>query len=457
MPYYSEGKINDYMLARFQPEGGAVVETPFIKSMIELSGYRSEGAKTFPHAVMVPDHIADPYAYFFTSERDRKFDNALKARGLAAWVLPADTGHNFFSRKREFLGTPFTGYVRRNSSGATSGGENLILQPSAGFTDLYWISEPVPDYSAVAQQLYARAAPRSEVFDLANFVGELREGLPSIVPSLLKGKANVLKNAGSDYLNVQFGWIPFLNDLQNAALALQSATTALLRPSGIVRRERSRRPTVTSSEANGTYAQMKTFDASLPSWVAQQIDGVPPIPQSDGSVTYPAGFSNVILNGSSYWSSVTKVERWFEGEFVQLPHIGFNPDDYLSRLNELMNPRITPEVLWNLAPWSWLVDWHLRIGDSIAANLLAVDDRVHSVFAYAMQRTQRTVFVSAQIDSAQARYSYVGPREWGGVLRTTVKQRVRANPYGFTAGGADALNESQLAILAALGLTKVGR
>jgi hypothetical protein len=454
MPYYTEGKVNEYIMTRYF-SGTGVSETPYIKSMVEMLGYRSKGPK-LPYSDLVPDHIADPYAYFLNSARDQKFDSALKARGLAAWILPVDVGHNFALRRKEVIGKPFTGFWKRN--GFTVGFEDGICVPSTSYAGLNFgfQSGNYPDYKNVAQQLYVSAAPSSEVFDLANFVGELREGLPGIVPSLLKGKVNAFKASGSDYLNVEFGWKPFLNDLINAGLALKTATETLMRPSSIVRRTRGRKPTLTSSEVSGTTSRMRSQSVGLPSWAAAQVNfqGSAPV---NGNVSYPFYSDGVNLIGESYYGSSLKVERWFEGEFVQLPKIGFDPENYFSRLNELINLELTPETLWNLAPWSWLVDWHLRIGDSIAANLLAVDDRVHSVYAYAMQRTTEAYFTAGRIDSAQSGYTYIGDRDYGTVWRTTVKQRVRANPYGFTAGGADALNESQTAILAALGLTKVGR
>lgn len=458
MPYYKEGKVDNWSVSRYYDGTGTVQTTPFLHSVTEMQGYRSRGPR-LPYFDLVPDHLADPYAYFLNQSRDRKFDSALKARGLASWILPVDTGHNFFLRKTEWIGKPLEAYIRRN--GVTTGISGGVLQTLGFLEQGTWNGQtwptPPTDYSNVAQQMYASAAPTSEVFDLANFVGELREGLPSIVPSLLRGKINGFRAAGSDYLNVQFGWIPFLTDLQNAGLALKTATEALARPSNITRRSRRRKPILTSTEASTTTAQLRTFFTSGPSWMAQQIDH-PVGSTGSGVVNYPMYSIGNSMRGDHYWSRSTNVERWFDSEFVQLPKIGFDPDDYFSRLDQLLNLKLTPETLWNLAPWSWLVDWHFRIGDSIAANLLAADDRVNSVYAYAMQKTTESIFTAHRIDSVSGTGAvYIGPREWGGVHRTTVKQRVRANPYGFTAGGADGLNESQIAILAALGLTKAGR
>ncbi|DAD51610.1 maturation protein [ssRNA phage Gerhypos.4_44] len=446
MPYYKEGKVNEWLMSRWINGTTQTIQSPFIKSMVEMTSYRSSGPK-MPYSEFVPDHLADPYAYFLNTNRDRKFDQALKARGLESWILPEDSGHSLYLRKREFIGTPYSGFLTR--SGQTIGIENGVLYP-LGYTGALWDDLVPADYKNVAQQLYVSAAPKSEMFDLANFLGELREGLPHVVSSLMRDKANVFRGLGSDYLNVQFGWIPFVNDLINAGLALKTATEALINPSRIVRRHRQRKPLLTSSEVTATSARMKTLYVTPARWMASQI-GFPFTGDWSG-----LSFGNN-LGGSHYVGTVTKVERWFDGEFVQLPKVGFDPDDYFSRLDQLINLKLTPEVLWNLAPWSWLVDWHLRIGDSIASNLLVADDRVHSVYAYAMQRTTKSEFLSSKGITPASGYSYSGPSDWGAVLRTGIKQRVRANPYGFTAGGADALNNSQIAILAALGLTKVGR
>jgi hypothetical protein len=109
---------------------------------------------------------------------------------------------------------------------------------------------------------------------------------------------------------------------------------------------------------------------------------------------------------------------------------------------------LDPNVLWRLAPWSWLVDWFVNAGDVIS-NLtdMAIDGLVLQ-YGYMMEHT---------IICDELRL--VGPRFKSGALVDTTlclvtetKQRVKATPYGFGLSWSS-FSPTQLAILAALGIT----
>lgn len=143
--------------------------------------------------------------------------------------------------------------------------------------------------------------------------------------------------------------------------------------------------------------------------------------------------------------------------------LGFDPSDYLSRLNQLVNIKLTPEVLWELAPWSWLIDWNLRIGDTIAANELAANDLLVMHYGYAMEKTtMRDLLVldTSANPSSLPPGTYGSawqnlPKSYSYVATTEYKRRLRANPFGFRTGGTSALSVGQLSILGALGLTRL--
>jgi hypothetical protein len=151
-------------------------------------------------------------------------------------------------------------------------------------------------------------------------------------------------------------------------------------------------------------------------------------------------------------------KRWFEGEFSLFYPLKFDPESYLSRLDVLVNTKLTPRTLWELAPWSWLVDWNLRIGDTIKANELAANDNLIMHYGYAMEKTVYTTGLSWHQTSSpnvSGRIWNNFPNRGGYFATTTYKRRLRANPYGFQAGGQSALTGHQLGILGALGLTKL--
>lgn len=143
---------------------------------------------------------------------------------------------------------------------------------------------------------------------------------------------------------------------------------------------------------------------------------------------------------------------------MYLPKAGFNPDSYLDRLTALMNTDITPSVLWELSPWSWLVDWFLHIGDAIQANETASSNQILSSYAYAMSELDATNgAVFSDIRSASTARVYDGPKTAVTQWRTLHRRRLRANPYGYSVNPTSSLNVGQWAILAALGFTKAGR
>jgi len=265
----------------------------------------------------------------------------------------------------------------------------------------------------------------------------------------------MFRGLGSDYLNVQFGWKPFLNDLINAAKALSGATSVL---AGVGQRVHRRYGIPT------TYtAQEKQFsNKSLTTWLG--FTGYRSLYAGNDLPLSPIGNAVAPDPASGYWLRTSETTRWFEGEFTNFMPLGFDPSDYFQRLKVLANFEITPAVLWELAPWSWLVDWFLRIQDSITANLNAANDLLVMHYGYAMEHQIFRDLISLDLSAvprskANGATSYAYwlnlPATASWVATSEFKTRLRANPYGFRTGGTASLNGGQLAILGALGLTKL--
>jgi hypothetical protein len=237
-----------------------------------------------------------------------------------------------------------------------------------------------------------------------------------------------------------------LNDLRNAVYAFSRAQYQLQTVVGPLHRKYGRKLQLLSTEAS--YTQSTMYSGYRPNEVQPAIAalGLP-----DGTRGGAPQF-----NVSVRASRTVNRDQWLEGVFVGLPKVGYDPTSYLSRLDHLIDLRITPSTLWELAPWSWLIDWGLRIGDSIEANLSLADDRIHAQYCYAMEETRDKQYISATastIDTTTRRYE-----GWSNQYLTMTrveKRRTRANPFGFTLGGAASLSTGQLAILGALGLTKI--
>lgn len=461
MPYYEEWHQNDATANWSSRNAGGTVDYRAGYANVDLARiitYRTRPSeKNVLSVVEMPREKADPYTIFIDQNRAKR-DAAVK-RGFSVDLFSEDRGHPFELLRFKSAGQLWTGSFRTTTNYVDEyRGANLDLGWYSGTHNIPFGFAPIgwSDLPAYAQATYAKAAPTPSVFNLAEFLGELHEGLPRFGLELLT-KAKAFRALGSDYLNVEFGWKPFLSDLQSAGEALMGATTALLGPRGPLHRLRREDPSLSMrSESLGRYGVMPTtwpdnYDVSKN---AAESAAFYKLLTSGTATNFGLGTGHLALYGDLLSSERTASERWFEGSFSFIPKIGFNPDSFYDRLGQLVSTEITPSTLWELAPWSWLTDWFLKIGNTIAANEVASDNRIVSNYAYAMEKREITRGLIASNLSAQA---YAGPSAVARQWVTTGKRRIRANPYGFKPMTTANLNTNQWLIMAALGLTSAGR
>jgi hypothetical protein len=127
--------------------------------------------------------------------------------------------------------------------------------------------------------------------------------------------------------------------------------------------------------------------------------------------------------------------------------------DRIALLAKQVGADPSPETIWNLAPWSWALDWFSNTG-SVVQNISSFQSDGHVLaYGYMMEHSSST-------DT----YSLDGCTLTNGqpleipvfTLTTEVKKRRKANPYGFGVRW-DGLSAFQYSILAALGITRYGR
>jgi len=144
---------------------------------------------------------------------------------------------------------------------------------------------------------------------------------------------------------------------------------------------------------------------------------------------------------------------WFSGAFTYYLSPG---KDLLGRMvryeqlaNKLLGSRLTPEVLWELAPWSWLVDWFVDIQTALRTATLLENDGLVVRYGYLMRTTARvnTVTVDRIRFKPKTLYNIAHSKH------LLVKERARSTPFGFGLN-PNTFSARQWAILGALGLTK---
>lgn len=279
----------------------------------------------------------------------------------------------------------------------------------------------------------ARILPTNPLSGLSQFIGEAREGLPALVGSDLRGRSQRAKNAGGEYLNVEFGWKPLVNDLKsfnNVARNADAEIAKYVRNSGKRLKRRYEYPLL--------HGQTITTQAN---------QSPKPVLNTPYYNTY---LGTLTINQT--WS----VKRWFSGCFTYYlpPYIvnGDNTERDRRIAAKLYGARITPETVWDLAPWTWAADWVGNLGDVIHNVSAFRNDGLTMPYGYMM--TEQTSSVEYILSGIQYK-SYPGTQTFVQRFSTVLKQRRKASPYGFGLNPA-AFSNRRLAILAALGISKSG-
>jgi len=259
------------------------------------------------------------------------------------------------------------------------------------------------------------------------------------------------RGLGSEYLNVVFGWRPFVNDLRKLYRAMKNIdnmVNKLVAQNGHTVR---RRATLVNSH------ELVQEDASFNAAYAYAYGG--------------SGLPNSFAGAKSVWTRVTTTEEkvWYSSSWrYWIP----NPHSWLWRARAkatLFGALPTPGALYAAMPWSWMADWFTNIGEIAKALSPSAVDNLVQRYGYTMRWTRKRV-LCLQYTTYPGRNTLkdfgggtlLGQKWDGADLVTsslyTEETKTRAggfNPFGpdKAAGG---LSPYQLSVLSALGLTRSG-
>jgi len=365
----------------------------------------------------------------------RGYKSAKRARDIS------DVGGPFKTRKIEVTGGNY-GLVRdfRQPTRRCVGTFSPISLGNVSIPSVQY-----PDYSSSDEFLYALGTkavdivkPTNSIAELSTALGELlSDGVPSLIGlDFMKSRTLRARKAGNEYLNYEFGWVPLLsdmNDLITAMLHSGKKMRAFQKDSGkLVRRRFEFDPikkvlSSTSTPNSGVY----------PSPVSQFYVGGAP-------------------HGTLYTTVTLEQRRWFSGAFTYHLPDGNGHMERALRAVALAEKRwgisLSPETVWNLAPWSWATDWFLNTGSVISNASDAITYGLVMPYGYMMEET-----------IVRYQYDLHGPvltGDQGGPytleITDTIKKRVKASPYGFGVTW-ESFTPQQLAIMGALGISKSPR
>lgn len=347
-----------------------------------------------------------------------------------------DTGHDFWTTKS------WTTYSHREAFVSSYSGQSWARGTlSAG-------APPIPTISPLNVNFYgnraiSRVAPTSPNANLAQTTAEIirEKGIALPGTSLflwLESRALFYRSLGKEYLNITFGWKPFLSELYSIVQQMLSITEEIRKYSAIsetsVRRRYDFEPISsiesTTTNFSGGYLNMGN-GSNIDSW----------------SELYSNRAGQLI-------KSVSSLEKiYFVGRFMFRINPGKGLLDKLEAFeqiaNKLLGTRITPSVLWELTPWSWLIDWFVDVQSAMQVAGLQYSDKFLMQYGYLMRRTVKSE--SYTITGPSFANGPDGP--FSSETFIVKSERVKGTPFGFGIN-PESIDPGQWAILAALAISK---
>jgi hypothetical protein len=363
-----------------------------------------------------------------------------KAKGVADVGGPFDTikleyRNDMLARGKsiyERVNGPFIEHNAHDPLPYEGGIPSAFMSPALNFDDmcLYVHGGSLGrNLDPIGTKFIASTLPTNPVVDGAVSLAELyREGIPDLIGvSLLKGKVDFFRSLGGEYLNYQFGWLPLVSSIKDAAKAITESHQLLQQ---------------LAADSGKNIYRKRTSQPDLSTSVY------------DSRAEYPYGVGGADTTEPPWYrvTDTTRTETWFSGCYTYQyePTKASNLERIVQEASLLYGLELTPEVLWNLAPWSWLVDWVVDVGP-VVHNLSAFQqDGLVIRYGYVMEKTTHTIN-RRNLISPQS-YARI-PHAFDDSFIGTRKRRVKATPYGFGLT-FDGFTNRQWSILAALGMSR---
>jgi hypothetical protein len=359
-------------------------------------------------------------------------------------------------------------------SGATGIKHNGINSITSASTSLDDVNDNSGFYGPEG---FSRYRPRKPVIGLGQALAEVRE-LPRMfkdaydlltdiknidsLDGLYEFLSDTSTTGPSSYVALQFGWKPFIKDVTDGLRLRENTHNAWnqavrdhdksVRRQGVLKHESE----ITSVTQSKSTSQMRARMTDLTPLIGGGGNGgYSFLINKNTHIEFEPGTQKFVLSADSLH------DVWFSARFKTF----FPPlqRSYVQSFAEigayldLWGLSITPKLLYDLVPWSWLVDWTSNLG-SIIDNY-SNDDSVVAEYAYVMEHTA-TVY-SSSIKLRGTRYFY-GDGTYrtdnrGLTLKSKLicesKLRTEASPYGF-ALDPSSFSARQWSILGSLGLLK---
>jgi len=329
-------------------------------------------------------------------------------------------------------------------------------------------SSYLPDVAAYFDRAWHKAKPKLELSSLYVFLKELKDGTrmlestaslfgeeyrKSFSTFMRSGNITVLHGAqisspkmtpgaiAEQFLNHQFGWAPFINDILSFGNAYFDAAAHIKKLTDENGQWVRRRAKVEKAEDSRIlYEENPAYNST--SYV---------IP------CFPNAMSSEFFSSPPHWrvTETSKLSVTASGKFrFYRPEFDVTLPDYTSawkqvlRYIKIYGLEVNPHHIWQATPWTWLVDWVSNLGSYIENLSDTLLDQVAAEYFYvtAKRMVSRKIEISLPLHS--------GLRVLTFERKFESKQRSSADsPYGFNLTWEN-LSPRRLAILASLGITR---
>jgi len=284
-----------------------------------------------------------------------------------------------------------------------------------------------PDAAGRFAEAWNKMKPTKPDMSLANALVELRE-----LPRQLQQRfTRDLLGASNFWVALQFGWLPLLRDVRKFVDIQrngQKRLKQLIRDNG---RSVRRRITLLDETQPFGVTSGTTYSAFTNQFVTQMYYTTPQY-RAQGMIY------------SRCWASA-KFRYW-------LPPGPRDVEWTKKMMRRIYGSYVSPSVVYNAIPWTWLIDWFSSVGDLVEATDMGVADRLAADYFYVMYETGRwrETHSWGTFRGVQGQRVRVDAFTKNSRVRKT---RYQGNPFGLPAGKVPT-NPMQLSILAALGYSR---
>lgn len=460
MPYVNESKNESstkraFSIYTFNPPPTTYFDTQWVDSGIVASqyGWRSHGeeaaARRNLQAVQSNAKWKDTAKVIAAMERIERATSNPIIRSQSGWDV----------HERTYSVQEYSQRVSPTQEITQGGKQVMIFTPS--FTLGFTPNSAVRTDSFIRTQggeLLRQSRPTSPHASLAQWVGELRDFgslFRAADLSSLKGQSRAI---GSGYLSWQFALVPFFGDLQQAAQAILDSGPILrqflLESNKIQHRSRKRILTQDALSVSGSNVGNNANNGQN----EQPSSSSTPYGTINYSFRKACGYNAI---RSTYKTTLT-VTEWIKS-FAKFEYFAFDPDGFLERITSyeqkarhLLGLSLTPDVVWELTPWSWMVDWFFDIGGFLSYQVsVESDSLVCRQSGSVYERTYDLVMHPLVYASNSQQVSFLSktPTAWNPMLTVRHQRRLPGSPYDM---GIDwsGFSTQRWFILGALGMTK---